>query len=104
MLRTLLAVSLLATGAYALSACKDSTKDSAKDEGFRVIHVADLSTLLDDHQKKVYVFDANHDEFRHTEGVIAEATLLTSAHDYDLKQVLPPNKDATLVFYCSNKL
>jgi hypothetical protein len=98
-MRWLLTAWLLAAGGP-LSACKDS----AKDEGFRIIHVNDLATLLADPQHKVYVFDANHDEFRQKEGVIAEATLLSSAHDYDVKKVLPPDKGAPLVFYCSNRL
>jgi hypothetical protein len=90
---------LLASGG-SLSACKDS----AKDEGFRIIHVDDLTAMLAGGQGKVYVFDANHDDFRKKEGVIAEAALLSSAHDYDVKQVLPADKSAPLVFYCSNKL
>jgi hypothetical protein len=90
---------LLASGG-SVAGCNES----AKEEGFRIIHVDDLAAMLSAGPGKVYVFDANHDEFRHKEGVIAQATLLSSAHDYDVKKVLPADKGAPLVFYCSNKL
>ena len=43
----------------------------------------------------------NTDEFRAKNGVIAGATLLTSASGYDLV-VLPKDKASKLVFYCAN--
>ena len=51
--------------------------------------------------KSASLFDANTDEFRAKNGVIAGATLLTSASGYDLV-VLPKDKASKLIFYCAN--
>jgi hypothetical protein len=50
------------------------------------------------------VLDANDKEFREKNGVIPGAKLLSSFDRYDIQKELPANKDAPLVFYCSNRL
>ena len=67
---------------------------------FKLIHVAELKALLK-HGDKVHVYDANVGATRDRFGTIPGATLLPSADAYPLS-VLPPNKHATLVFYCAN--
>jgi hypothetical protein len=82
-----------------------STPSAAADggkEAFEIIHVDQLEQMLHDTKTPVHVFDANNDEFRKKEGIIPGAVLL-DGHDFDMK-VLPADKSATLVFYCSNKL
>jgi hypothetical protein len=69
---------------------------------FKVIHVADLKSLLDKRGNNVHVFDANTDVTRERFGIIPGATLLTSDQNYPLS-VLPPNRHATLVFYCADR-
>jgi hypothetical protein len=69
---------------------------------FKVIHVVDLKALLAQRGNKVHVYDANGDATRQRFGTIPGAILLASDEDYPLS-VLPPNKHATLVFYCADK-
>ncbi|MBT8494561.1 MAG: rhodanese-like domain-containing protein [Deltaproteobacteria bacterium] len=59
----------------------------------------EVDALLKD--GKVHVFDANSDKTRSKYGVVPGAKLLTSYKDYDLG-ILPEDKAAKLVFYCSN--
>jgi hypothetical protein len=68
---------------------------------FKLIHVADLKGLLANHGDRVHVYDANVAATRDRFGTIPGATLLSSDDNYPLS-VLPPNKHATLVFYCAN--
>ena len=68
---------------------------------FKLIHVPDLKALLDKSGDKVHIYDANIDATREKFGVIKGATLLASDDDYSLS-VLPHNKHAALVFYCTN--
>ena len=72
-------------------------------ETFKIIHIADLKTLMADRRAPVHIFDANVAETRTRFGVIPGAALLDSDNHYDLA-VLPPAKDAKLVFYCANSL
>jgi hypothetical protein len=68
---------------------------------FKLIHVADLKGLLAQRGGKIRVYDANGDATRQRFGTIPSATLLASDENYPLS-VLPPNKHATLVFYCAD--
>jgi rhodanese-related sulfurtransferase len=68
---------------------------------FKLIHVADLKSLIADNDKNVSIYDANVPEIRQKFGVIPGAKLLSSDDKYDLS-VLPSDKDAKLVFYCAN--
>ena len=73
----------------------------AKEE-FKLIHTQDLVALMKQKDAKLAIFDANNAKTRKKEGVIPGATLLSSYKEYDLKTVLPADKDSTLVFYCAN--
>jgi len=73
-------------------------------EGFRILHSDELAALLADSKHPIHLYDANHDAFRQEEGVIASATLLDNPHEYPTDTVLPADKAAPLVFYCSNRL
>lgn len=68
---------------------------------FKLIHVADLKGLLAKNGDKLHIYDANVAATRNRFGTIPGATLLSSDDNYPLS-VLPPNKHATLVFYCAN--
>ncbi len=74
------------------------------DQGFRIIHVADLAALMAKPGSEVMVFDANPVDVRETEGVIPGAHLLPSSSGWDVGTELPPNKNTPLVFYCHNTL
>ena len=74
------------------------------DQGFKLIHVADLAAMMAKPGSKVMVFDANPPDVRQTEGIIPGAHLLPSAGHYDVATELPPNKNTPLVFYCHNTL
>jgi len=71
-------------------------------EGFRLLHVNDVASLVDGPGKKVTLLDANGTDFREREGVIPGAVLLSSYKGYDVAKELPPEKDAPLVFYCAD--
>ena len=71
-------------------------------EGFKLIHVDDLTALLDAPSRAVTVLDANGPEVRVREGIIPGAVLLSNYKTYDVEKELPPRKDAPLVFYCAN--
>ena len=73
-------------------------------EKFRLIEVPELEALQKDVRTPVTVLDANDPEFREKNGVIPGARLLGSSDGYDLQKELPADKDAPLVFYCSNRL
>lgn len=48
-------------------------------------------------------FDVNTEDFRMANGKVPGAVLLTSSSRYELS-VLPPQKDAQLVFYCTSPI
>ena len=73
----------------------------AEDEKFKSIHVADL-VALQKAQAKVFIYDANTEEFRASHGIIPGAKILSHFDSYDVKKELPSDKGAKLVFYCSN--
>jgi rhodanese-related sulfurtransferase len=70
-------------------------------ETFKLIHIGDLKSLMDTSKSGLHLYDANDDSTRNSYGVIPGANLLDSDDHYNLA-VLPPDKDATLVFYCAN--
>ena len=71
-------------------------------DNFQVIHVADLAKEMANPASKVQVYDANHPSTRERFGVIAGAHLLSSSDNYDVAKELPADKNARLVFYCSD--
>lgn len=75
--------------------------EGTKKEDFKLIHVADLSAELQSSQPPA-IFDANNKDTRATYGVIPGAVLLSNYKKYNLKKVLPADKNKALVFYCAN--
>ena len=71
-------------------------------EGFKVIRVEDLATLLATPGRATIVLDANGADYRTKEGIIPGAVLLSSFKSYDVDKELPPDKGSTLVFYCAD--
>lgn len=76
-----------------------AAKTAEKNEGFQLIHVADLEKAM---AGQVYVFDANNETTRKKDGVIPGAKPLASVTHYDAAAVLPADKNAQVVFYCAN--
>lgn len=71
-------------------------------DNFNLIHVRGLAKLMANNAGgKLYVYDANHTDFRQENGVIPGARMLLSSGNYDLSD-LPADKSAKLVFYCAN--
>ena len=77
--------------------------DSEAAPGLKLIHVADLSAIIGRHPRDLFIYDANPTDVRAEYGVIPQARMLPSADGYDVAQTLPPDKRATLVFYCANQ-
>ena len=75
--------------------------DEAKKEYFKLIRVADLAAALKSDQPPA-VFDANNKETRKEFGVIPGAVLLPNYKKYNVKKVLPADKNKAVVFYCAN--
>jgi hypothetical protein len=73
-------------------------------EKFRLIEVPELESMQKDASAPVTVLDANDTEFREKNGVIPGAKLLSSFEAYDIRKELPADRNAPLVFYCSNRL
>jgi hypothetical protein len=69
---------------------------------FAVIRVDKLSSLMNDPNSHVNIYDANGWGLRSTAGVVPGAHLLTSDDKYDVAKELPPEKSAKLVFYCAD--
>ncbi len=76
---------------------------SESKEKFRFIEVPELESMQKDARSPVTVLDANDAEFREKNGVIPGARLLSSFEAYDLRTELPADRNAPLVFYCSNR-
>ena len=72
---------------------------AAGKEPFKVIGVADLSKLMTN-TKPIYIYDANTDDTRASQGLITGAVPLASASGYDVQKTLPANKKSPVVFYC----
>jgi hypothetical protein len=69
---------------------------------FAIIRVDNLTSLMNDPNSHVNIYDANGWGLRSTAGVIPGAHLLTSDDKYDVAKELPPAKNAKLVFYCAD--
>jgi rhodanese-related sulfurtransferase len=69
---------------------------------FKLIHVTDLASLMQDKSAGVHIYDANVPETREKFGVIPGAHLLASDDAYNVITTLPADKNDLLVFYCAN--
>jgi rhodanese-related sulfurtransferase len=86
---------------------KPTTADASKapKADVKKLSVEELAARMAAAEKKkaaVAIFDVNSQETRTAQGVIPTAVLLSSSKEYDLA-LLPKNKDAGVVFYCSNE-
>lgn len=86
-----------AFGAAVLAAAACS-RSSGKFKELGVDEVAQLQTTT-----SVTFVDANTPDYRKENGVIPGAILLASSSKYETS-VLPQDKAAALVFYCTNRL
>jgi rhodanese-related sulfurtransferase len=66
------------------------------------IHVAELVALMHDPDAHVIIYDANLQDVRAKYGIIPGAKLLSSSDAYNVAATLPADKNARLVFYCTN--
>jgi len=88
-------VLMLGCAALVVGGCSKSTHPAVKE-----LTVAEASAA---HKAGAVFVDANTEDFRRSNGKVPGATLLDNYRTYDVKSVLPENKDTPLVFYCSNK-
>jgi rhodanese-related sulfurtransferase len=100
-MKTLLTSALL-TISFGLASTSFANSPAAAKDSFKLIHVKELKTAMAANKEQVYVYDANTEETRKTEGVIPGATKLQDVTSYDAGQVLPKDKNANLIFYCAN--
>jgi rhodanese-related sulfurtransferase len=99
-LTTLLAV-LIITVQFANTANAETLEAS----NFKLIDYAQLKSLIQSKDKNsLSIFDANNSKTRKEKGMIPGAVALSSAGEYGVEKELPPNKAATLVFYCYNPI
>jgi hypothetical protein len=86
--------------AFSLSSLLNNHED--ENDNIKKIHVAELVALMHDPDAHVIIYDANLDDTRAKYGVIPGAKLLYSPDKYDVAATLPADKNAKLVFYCTN--
>jgi hypothetical protein len=90
------AVGIAAAAVLAVS-CKQEQRPPSN---VAEMSVEEAKAALD--AKAVFI-DANDDEFRKANGKVPGAVLLANYREYEPAQVLPAQKDASLVFYCSSR-
>jgi hypothetical protein len=87
--------------AFSISTLLGNSSEDRNLDTFKLIHIADLKALMGKSKSGPHLYDANGARTRDEYGVIPGAYLLDSDDHYNLS-VLPPDKGATLVFYCAN--
>ena len=92
----------MTAAAFAFDISKLLDNPQKEPDKFAVIRVDKLSSLMNDPNSHVNIYDANGWGLRSTAGVIPGAHLLTSDDKYDVAKELPANKNAMLVFYCAD--
>jgi len=100
MRRFLLAFALAFATATVIAAPDADTADKAANNGFEMLHAANLKSALDQGEA-IRVYDANSRE-TYDDGHLPGATWVES--DSLTAGVLPAEKDAKLVFYCANEM
>ena len=95
MLRRSMLVLMLGSTALVMGGCKPSAHPAVKE-----LTVPEAAAA---HKAGAVFVDANTPEFRQGNGKVPGALLLDNYRQYDVASVLPPSKDTSLVFYCSNK-
>ena len=92
----------MTAAAFAFDIGKLIDNPQKEPDKFAVIRVDKLSSLMNDPNSHVNIYDANGWGLRSTAGVIPGAHLLSSDDKYDVAKELPANKNAKLVFYCAD--
>jgi hypothetical protein len=92
----------MTAAAFAFDIGKLIDNPQKEPDKFAVIRVDKLSSLMNDPNSHVNIYDANGWGLRSTAGVIPGAHLLTSDDKYDVAKELPASKSAKLVFYCAD--
>jgi hypothetical protein len=92
----------MTAAAFAFDIGKLLDNPQKEPDKFAVIRVDKLSSLMNDPNSQVNIYDANGWGLRSTAGVIPGAHLLTSDDKYDVAKELPASKSAKLVFYCAD--
>ncbi len=101
-IRSIALASILVAGTtFSLTGCKKDEATLAAEAKIKELSVDALAGMVK--AGKAHVFDANGESTREKYGIIPGAKLLASSSDYDLA-ALPAEKDASLVFYCSNTM
>jgi hypothetical protein len=95
-LRRTMLIATLGLATLVASGCKSA--------GHAAVKELTLAEAVAAHKAGAVFVDANNDDFRKDNGKVPGAMLLANYRTYDVKSVLPANKDTPLVFYCSNKL
>ena len=91
-----------AAPAYALDFSQVFGNSDKSADNFKILHVQDLERAMNDKSTHTYIFDANPPDVRQSEGIIPGAALLSSSGSYDVRNTLPADKSARIVFYCHN--
>lgn len=78
-----------------------TTAFAAPSANLKLINVAELEAMTQTQKGSIHIFDANKEKTRLEFGIIPGAKLLDSVSQYSAS-MLPPNKQALLVFYCAN--
>lgn len=71
---------------------------------FKKLHVADLDKLLAQPTPQMSIYDVNTPTTREKVGIIPGAKLIHDASEYSIAELLPADKSAKLIFYCSNTM
>jgi rhodanese-related sulfurtransferase len=87
------------TALAALASTAAQAKDSEK---LKLIHVNDLTAMMQSKAPVPSIFDANNEKTRKESGIIPGAVLLQSSKGYNVATTLPKDKGSELVFYCAN--
>ena len=89
---------LLGIAAFGLLLATGCEKDSSEAKYAEL----DLAQSLAAQQAGGVFFDVNTEDFREENGKVPGAVLLASSSRYELS-LLPPEKEAQLIFYCTSK-
>lgn len=72
-------------------------------EAFKLATSTEVVEWIKQNPTTIHLYDANNEKTRKSEGVVHGAALLKSSSSYDVTQTLPADKNAKLIFYCSNE-
>ncbi|MFT3842164.1 MAG: hypothetical protein QM723_34555 [Myxococcaceae bacterium] len=90
---------------FALACTKESGSSTAapaeEKSAIKEVDVDTAAGLLD--SKSAKAVDANTEEFRAQNGVVPGAVLLTNYLDWEPPEVLGPDKNQQVIFYCSSR-